>query len=428
MITSLRIQLFSLLLCFVEPAQCQSAAKPERDGPFLSIARLFRAPIKPESELISNLSSPTIGVIENALEGIEKKYPTSTNAHAAVKKLLSDTRPRVRRQAARTLGRLHASVDDVDVASLCQMLKSAELNEVLDGLKSISGVKGFQANPQVIALLSSAQKHVLMQACRTLAEIGFSDAIQPVELLTRHRDEDIREQAQQALTRIRVRTAGAGSIPNISRRSSSGTGFIVAEGGHVMTCAHVVEGAKSLRIRDENGRYHSASVVTIDPANDLCLLVSRSITNSPIPSAPMNSVALGQTVYCLGYPLEGTDSQNLSPVVGNGVVASLRGLEGDTRHLQVTVALNPGNSGGPVFDETGRWVGVAAHKLGDLYRLRKSGSVAQGFNFAVKSALAATMVDTIPNVTLPVANDAKKHTLEELVKRLSPSVLLILAE
>jgi len=89
--------------------------------------------------------------------------------------------------------------------------------------------------------------------------------------------------------------------------------------------------------------------------------------------------------------------------------------------------MNPGNSGGPVFDEYGRWIGVAAHKLGDIYSLRKSGQLPQGFNFAVKGSLALTLFDTVPSAKLSTSAKGEKVPLEELVKRLSKSVVCIIA-
>ena len=76
-------------------------------------------------------------------------------------------------------------------------------------------------------------------------------------------------------------------------------------------------------------------------------------------------------------------------------------------------------------------MGVAAHKLADLYALRKSGQLPQGFNYAnyaVKGSLAVSLFDTVPGARLPVAPTLKKAPLEDLVKRLSQSVVCVIAE
>lgn len=167
-------------------------------------------------------------------------------------------------------------------------------------------------------------------------------------------------------------------------------------------------------------------MIARDPANDLCLLQAVTITNAPIPLATPNSVATGQIIHCLGYPLEGGIVENVSPVVGSGVIASLRGLRGDPRHLHITVAINPGNSGGPILDQSGRWIAVASHKLADLYSVANTGQVPQGFNFAVKSAHASTLFDSVSEVHMPVLEDSTKYSLEDLARTLSASVFLVI--
>jgi S1-C subfamily serine protease len=209
--------------------------------------------------------------------------------------------------------------------------------------------------------------------------------------------------------------------------TSTGSGFVVAEGGYILTCQHVIEKSVEIEVRTWTGAKHRAKVVASDAGNDLCLLQADDLHIGPIPAAPPNSVRAGETVYCLGFPMEGV-LENQMPVAGNGVVASLRGLKGDPRHLQVTVPINPGNSGGPIIDAYGRWVAVASHKLNDFYSLAKTESIPQGINFAVKGTLVVPLFDSIPEVRLPIGDSAEKVTLEDATKKLSVSVVFITAK
>jgi S1-C subfamily serine protease len=220
---------------------------------------------------------------------------------------------------------------------------------------------------------------------------------------------------------------GAGRASPPQGTTSTGTGFVVAEGGYVLTCQHVTAKSDEIEVRDGTGAKHKAKVVASDAGNDLCLLKAEELDIKPIPAAPPNSVSAGEIVYCLGYPLPG-DLGNQTPVAGNGVVASLRGLKGDPRHLQVTVPINPGNSGGPILDAYGRWVAVASHKLSDLYGLATTGQAPQGINFAVKGTLVVPLFDSIPEVKLPVSDAKEKITLEDATKRLSGSIVFISAK
>lgn len=208
--------------------------------------------------------------------------------------------------------------------------------------------------------------------------------------------------------------------------TSTGTGFVIAEGGYVLTCEHVVRKCEEIQVRDSIGATYKGKIIASDSGNDLCLLKVDGLTADPIKAAPPNSVNAGETIYSLGYPMSGV-LENQSPVAGNGVVASLRGLKGDPRHLQVTVPVNPGNSGGPILDGYGRWVAVASHKLSDFYGLATTGQTPQGINFAVKGSLVVPLFDSIPEVKLPVTDSKENVSLENVVKQFSRSVLFITA-
>jgi S1-C subfamily serine protease len=215
--------------------------------------------------------------------------------------------------------------------------------------------------------------------------------------------------------------------PTVKGTIATGTGFVVAQGGYVLTCQHVVQKSEDIQIRDAQGTNHAAKIIASDAGNDLCLLQAPDLNAKPIPAAPPNSAAVGENVYILGFPMEGI-LDNTTPVAGSGVVASLRGLEGDPRHLQVTLPINPGNSGGPILDPNGRWVAVASHRLNDLYSLGKSHAIPQGINFAVKGTLFVPLLDTVPEVKLPVANTTEQITLEQATKEFAGSVLLVTAK
>jgi S1-C subfamily serine protease len=197
----------------------------------------------------------------------------------------------------------------------------------------------------------------------------------------------------------------------------SGTGFIVAPGGYVLTCWHVVKGAGNIEVRT-SATTRRAKTVASDPANDLCLLQVEGFSAPAIPLAPEGSVRVGAVVFPLGYPLQQA-LQKVEPVAGSGVVAALTGFEGDARRLQHTAPQNPGNSGGPLLDEYGCWIGVTASHMGE------GESRPQGVNFAIKTSLARSMLESVSGIKLAVGEQKQKLSLTELSKRLSGSVVLI---
>ena len=391
------------------------------DQPPVLIAGLFGKTPKTEAQLISDLGSPKTSTVVSALGKLQTYHPMPTNALPRMKELLGDPRSEVRREVVRTLGSLSAEVSEADVRTICASMQS--IDDIIYGLQALRSLKATNPVPEILPFLKNSDPRVIRHACRTLAVLGNVEAVPAIEPLLHHSDRKVKKDAEVAIAQLRLAENSAG------KRNTAyvGTGFVVASGGYILTCDHVVKGARKISVRDNSGTSHPAVVIASDPANDLCLLQASTITTAPIPTVPPNSLEIGQPVYCLGYPMEGSEVQNFHPVASSGIVAALRGLGSDSRHVQVTLTINAGNSGGPIFDSSGRWVAVVSHKLNDLYSIKKTGQLPQGFNFGVKSALAWPLFDSLPATRMSVAERAEPVPLEELVKRLSGSVVFVIA-
>ncbi len=98
----------------------------------------------------------------------------------------------------------------------------------------------------------------------------------------------------------------------------------------------------------------------MDPANDLALLKAEG-KFSPLPVASSRPVKLGATVATVGFPNIGL--QGFAPKLAKGEIASLSGAGDDARYFQISVPVQPGNSGGALVDERGNVVGVVSAKL-----------------------------------------------------------------
>src|SRR6266496_4104762 len=137
---------------------------------------------KTEDQLIAELASPNAAKVTEALLKLEKQYPTSTKALPTMKKLLKDPREKVRRKAARVLGVLHAELDQENLKDICALLKATDPQEVMDGLKSLRGLKAAEVVPEIMPLLKHSNPGVIRDACRTLAVLGNKDVIPAIEL------------------------------------------------------------------------------------------------------------------------------------------------------------------------------------------------------------------------------------------------------
>jgi S1-C subfamily serine protease len=173
--------------------------------------------------------------------------------------------------------------------------------------------------------------------------------------------------------------------------TQSGTGFAISAAGHVVTNAHVVRGC----VGDIEGNLGGEApvklrLVSSDPTNDLALLQAPSPFKeiATIRDKPVHS---GDSVVAIGYPFHGMLTSDFT--VTTGIVSSLGGLRNDTRFLQISAAVQPGNSGGPLLDTDGQIVGVVTGKLDWLRIAKATGDLPENINFAIKTGMLRDFLD-----------------------------------
>lgn len=191
------------------------------------------------------------------------------------------------------------------------------------------------------------------------------------------------------------------------RPKSSGSGFFLTQNGYFITSSHVIEEATRIVVRTKEGNF-PAKLVKADRVNDIALLkVTRrriksteeflvgpdisafddpAILFRPLPVVSSGTVKLGDSVVTLGFP--NTELQGLEPKLTDGKINSLTGVLDDARHFQISVAVQPGNSGGPLINSYGNVVGVVTARLSDIAALRATGALPQNVNYAIKSSYA----------------------------------------
>jgi S1-C subfamily serine protease len=214
-------------------------------------------------------------------------------------------------------------------------------------------------------------------------------------------------------------TPGAGEA---SDPKGSGSGVIVTASGYVLTAAHVVEGATSIKVVTALGTF-SASVARSDPSNDLALLkIADAKPFSPISIGSSRAVRLGQPMATIGFP--NPSIQGFSPKVTKGEISALNGAQDDPRMWQISVPVQTGNSGGPLLDADGELVGVVVSKL-SIKAAEVTGDLPQNVGYAVKGIYAQGLLDPY----LPASEAARpEHAVkfEDMVANAAQSVVLIL--
>jgi S1-C subfamily serine protease len=194
----------------------------------------------------------------------------------------------------------------------------------------------------------------------------------------------------------------------------SATGFAISPLGYIATARHFTSEARKYRVELPGGPAEAA-LVRDDPENDLAILE----LNEPLPGVlairASSSVRLGESVATLGYPQ--ILVQGVEPKFGRGEISSLSGLRDDPRHFQISVPVQPGNSGGPLVDLSGQVIGVIVARLNG----------GQIVNYAVKSNQLLKLMEAIPELR-PAAIGAaagESRKLEDVVDDLRRAVVLI---
>jgi len=206
-----------------------------------------------------------------------------------------------------------------------------------------------------------------------------------------------------------------------SKPKGSGTGSIVSASGHIVTAAHVINGASYIEIVTPTGTF-PANTESVDTANDIAILKIDTICKDFVEVLHSRDVRLGQSVSTIGFPNVGI--QGHSPKVTQGVISSDNGVQNDIRMWQISAPIQPGNSGGPLLDESGNLIGVVVASL-SLKVIEATGAVPQNVNYAVKSAYLEPLLNS-QKLSIKQSKQLASQKFEDLVESTKKSIVLVL--
>lgn len=176
-----------------------------------------------------------------------------------------------------------------------------------------------------------------------------------------------------------------------SPRQASGSCFAVSP-TQVITSHHVIAGADKITVKFESGRELQAQVAKQSQATDLAILDIRdSNLHTYLSLAKPGSLRVGEEIFTIGYPASAVLGDE--PKFTDGTVSALSGVGGDASFFQMSVPVQPGNSGGPVMNFNGEVIGIVAATaaIGAFYTA--TGSLPQNVNWASKAEFARLLVE-----------------------------------
>lgn len=200
----------------------------------------------------------------------------------------------------------------------------------------------------------------------------------------------------------------------------TGTGFAIGE-GYIVTNNHVAGEAKIINVKGIQGDLnigYSAELLATDKANDLAIIKIADDGFKGFGSIPYGITSamsnVGEDVFVLGYPL--TQALGNEIKLTNGIVSSRTGYQGDISTYQISAPVQPGNSGGPMFDNNGNVVGIVVAGVPG----------AENVGYAIKTSYLKILIESAGlNIQFPANNTISTLSLAEKVKRVKNFVFYI---
>lgn len=207
-----------------------------------------------------------------------------------------------------------------------------------------------------------------------------------------------------------------------SEWAGNGSGFFIDKNGYIATNYHVIDGASEIEVdvvKDDQKQSFKAKVISSDKQNDLAIIKIDDEKFKPFLKVPYlfkTTISdVGSNVFALGYPMALTGMGDEVKFT-DGKISSKTGYQGDITTYQVSVPVQPGNSGGPLFNYDGNIIGIINAKIME----------ADNVSYAIKVTYLNNLIDVIPD-KLSTPNDIaiSQKTLTEKIKILSNYVVLI---
>ncbi len=274
-----------------------------------------------------------------------------------------------------------------------------------------SSMKGFYSVKWSMANKTSVETFASME----------NDAILTIEFTNANNNQKTQDKF------IKMYPSSTSDFPIKSDNSkASGSGFFISANGIVATNAHVIEDANRIElvVANELGTFtYKAKVLLKDIKNDVALIQIDDAAFKGLTSLPYSlteKTDVGEKVFTIGYPLNDVMGTNYK--VTDGIISSKSGIADDVRYFQISVPIQPGNSGGPLFNKEGNIIGITSAKLNS----KAVGTLVENVNYAIKITYLINLYNMLPSSSqLPNTPSLAGKELQEQIKTLKNYVCLI---
>jgi TPR repeat protein len=217
------------------------------------------------------------------------------------------------------------------------------------------------------------------------------------------------------------KAAGLKNGDAAEKTECTATGFFITSDGYILTAYHAVGKSENVKVL-YNRQQHKAKIIDKNESLDIALLKIDGNDFSHL-TLSSSTAQTGDGVFTMGYPqvsLQGTE-----PKFTEGSISSLSGTADNPNFFQISVPVQPGNSGGPLINQDGEVIGLIVARLNDISALLATGAVPQNVNYALKSTFILNFLNTSPTLGQKLTTNGAQADRASAIENAKKSVVLI---
>ncbi len=248
---------------------------------------------------------------------------------------------------------------------------------LMAGCLLLGGIGGF-GGAILAGALQSSNKAVIYQ--------GVEQKDQNGDTITNMSVKDIVANTEKSVVEITTESAATDSFFSQMVTKGAGSGVIISDNGYIVTNHHVIDGANKITVRTKEGKEYAAKLIGSDQKTDLAVLKIEASNLTAAVLGTSSSLSVGDEAIAIGNPLG-----ELGGTVTRGIISALDReitIDGQSMTLlQTDTAINKGNSGGGLFNDSGKLIGIVNAK--------SSGTSVEGLGFAIPIDTAKPVIESI---------------------------------